>query len=128
MLGSQVDVEIDVVHEPIPDIEPPPEPVEGVVVESLVDLRASKLACLLSRSEPRDLVDVLFLERAGHRPEEDFELALRKEAGMDPGTLAWLLRSFPVEPLPKMLEPLEADELSRYRDELADRFKALATP
>ncbi len=49
--------EIDIVHEPISDIEPPPGPIEGVVVESLVDLRAGKLTCILSRSEPRDLTD-----------------------------------------------------------------------
>ena len=36
----------------------PPRTLEGVQVLSLEDLRASKLTCLLSRSEPRDLVDV----------------------------------------------------------------------
>jgi Nucleotidyl transferase AbiEii toxin, Type IV TA system len=45
-------VEIDIVHEPVADIEAPPPPVEGIVVESLPDLRASKLTCILSRSEP----------------------------------------------------------------------------
>ena len=43
------------------------ELVEGVQVESLLDLRANKLTCILSRSEPRDLVDLLFLDRAGCR-------------------------------------------------------------
>jgi hypothetical protein len=120
-------VEVDVVHEALPDLEPPPPPIEDVVVESLLDLRASKLTCLLSRSEPRDLVDLLFLERAGFRPEADLESALRKDAGIDPGVLAWLLRSFPVEPMPVMLEPLHPDELRAYRDDLAERFRSLAT-
>ncbi len=44
-------------------------------------------------------------------------------AGIDPGVLAWLLSRFPVAPLPTMLEPLEAGELSRYRDQLAERLK-----
>ncbi len=56
--------DFDLVHETVPDLEEPPPPIDGVVVESFVDLRAAKLTCLLSRSEPRDLVDVLFLERA----------------------------------------------------------------
>jgi hypothetical protein len=120
-------MELDLIHEMVPDIEPPPPPVEDVIVESLVDLRASKLTCLLSRSEPRDLVDVLFLDRAGYPPEADFELALRKDSGMDPGVLAWLMREFPVEPLPMMLERLQSSELQFYRDELAERFKRLAT-
>ncbi len=116
-------IEVDVVHEPIVDIQPPPPAIEGIIVESLVDLRASKLTCILSRSEPRDLVDLCFLERAGFPPDQDLEIALRKDAGIDPGVLAWLLAQFPVTPLPKMLLPLDSEELRRFRDELAARLK-----
>lgn len=69
---------------------------------------------------------MLFLEKAGYRPEQDLEAALHKDAGLDPGVLAWLLRSFPVEPLPLMLVPLTVDELSAYRDALSERFRQLA--
>jgi hypothetical protein len=68
------------------------------------------------------------LERAGFLPEHDMALALRKDAGVDPATYAWLLRDFPVEPLPQMLLPLSADELRVYRDDLAARFRRLAVP
>jgi hypothetical protein len=81
-----------------------------------------------SRSEPRDLVDLLFLDRAGFAPEQDLMLALRKDAGIDPGVLAWLLTSFPVEPLPAMLVPLSSNELRNFRDLLRDRFKQTALP
>jgi hypothetical protein len=121
-------LELDLVHEAVADIEPPPPPVEGIVVESFADLRAAKLTCLLSRAEPRDLVDVLFLERAGHPPEADLPLALRKDAGVDPGVLAWLLRDFPTAPLPRMLVPLTEQDLVGYRDELAERFRRLSVP
>jgi hypothetical protein len=113
------------VHEPLPDLAPPLI-IVGIAIESLEDLRASKLTWLLSRSEPRDLVDILFFERAGYRPEDDLALALRKDAGIDPGVLAWLMRDFPVSPLPIMLVPLSSDELRAYRDELAERFRRLA--
>jgi hypothetical protein len=126
MQSPEVTIEIDVVHEPISDIEPPPEPIEGVVVESLADLRASKLTCILSRSEPRDLTDLFFLDRAGYPPERDIELAIQKDAGTDPGVLAWLLSGFPTEPLPMMLLPLSAEELRRFRDELAERLRRRA--
>lgn len=121
-------LELDIVHEALPDLEPAPPPVEGVVVESLTDLRAAKLTCLLSRAEPRDLVDVMFLDRAGHAPEADLALALRKDAGIDPGVLAWLLRDFPTTPLPRMLVPLDEAELTRFRDDLAERFRNVAVP
>lgn len=113
--------------EPVPDIEPAPPPIDGVIVESLADLRV-KLTCILSRSEPRDLVDLLFLDRAGYPPERELPLALRKDAGIDPGMLAWLLGEFPVEPLPIMLQPLDAHELRMFRDDLRERFRRLAVP
>jgi hypothetical protein len=125
--GPEGGTEIDIVHEPLQDLEAPPPPLEGVVVESLPDLRASKLTCLLSRSEPRDLVDLLFLDKAGYPPEADMELALRKDSGIDPGILAWLLAQFPTTPLPQMLEPLSEEQLLQFRDELALRFKKRVT-
>jgi hypothetical protein len=123
-----VRIELDIIYEPVEDIEPPPPPVDGVLVESLTDLRANKLTCILSRSEPRDLVDLLFLDRLGHAPETDLALAIRKDAGMDPGVLAWLLGQFPVEPLPQMIEPLTATELREFRDALRERFRRMAVP
>jgi hypothetical protein len=121
-------VEVDLVFEPVPDVGHPAAPVEGVVLEPFEDLRANKLTCILSRSEPRDLVDLLFLERAGHRPEEDLSVALRKDASIDPGVIAWLLSEFPVEPMPIMLEPLTTAELLSFRDALAERLRRLSVP
>jgi hypothetical protein len=118
--------EMDLVFDPTPQIEAAGDPVEGVSVESLADLRASKLTCILSRSEPRDLVDLLFLDRAGYPAELDLPLALRKDAGLDPGVLAWLLGQFPVDPLPRMLVPLDRGELLAFRDGLGDRMRQLA--
>jgi hypothetical protein len=91
-------------------------------------LRANTVTCILSRSEPRDLVDLLFLDRAGFPPEHDLVLALKKDAGIDPGVLAWLLGDFPVAPLPVMLEPLSPDELRVFRSELQERFRRMTTP
>jgi hypothetical protein len=120
--------DVDVVFEPIPDVDAPPPPVDGIVVESLADLRANKLTCILSRSEPRDLVDLLFLDRSGYPPERDLALALRKDAGIDPGILAWLLMQFPVEPLPVMLQSLSREELQDFRADLRERFRRMAVP
>jgi hypothetical protein len=125
-LAGTVISEVDVVHEPIPDLEAPPPAIDGIVVESLTDLRANKITCILSRSEPRDLVDLLFLDRAGHPPEEDLEGALKKDAGIDPAVLAWLLSSFPVEPLPQMLQPMSREQLRQFRDALAERLRRIA--
>ena len=119
---------MDLVFDSAPRIELAETQVEGVVVESLADLRANKLTCILSRSEPRDLVDLLFLDRAGYPPERDLALALRKDAGLDPSVLAWLLGQFPVAPLPQMLVPLNPAELTAFRDDLRERLRQAAVP
>lgn len=121
--GDGNGVDVDVVHEPVADIAAPPPPIEGVVIESLADLRANKLTCILSRSEPRDLVDLYFLDQAGFPPEQDLEIALRKDSGIDPGVLAWLLSQFPTRPLPAMLEPLTSNQLESFRDALAEKLR-----
>ena len=74
------------------------------------------------------LDEVFFLDRAGYPPEKDLGLALRKDAGIDPGVLAWLLARFPVEPMPKMLVPLTVEKLDEFREALAERLKEIATP
>lgn len=120
-------LEVDIVVESPPDLAPPVM-LEEISVRSLDDLRASKLTCLLSRSEPRDLVDVLFVERAGFSVESDLALALRKDSGIDPGVLAWLMTQFPTQPMPRMLEPLSHEDLVSFRDQLRERFRSLAMP
>lgn len=120
-LGAQ-HLDVDLAVDSTPELAPP-ESLEGVTVASLTDLRAAKLTCLLSRTEPRDLVDVYFLERAGFPADADLSLALKKDAGVDPSVIGWLLGQFPTAPLPAMLEPLTADQLRAFRDELRERLK-----
>jgi Nucleotidyl transferase AbiEii toxin, Type IV TA system len=122
----QSEFAMDLVYESLVDLAPPEE-VEGIATESLLDLRASKLTCLLSRAEPRYLVDIWMLEQAGFAPEQDLKHALEKDAGIDPATLAWLLKDFPLAPLPKLLVELTPATLRTYRDELAERFARLAS-
>lgn len=127
LTADEGELDVDLVFDPVADVGPPDD-VEGVIVESLADLRANKLTCVLSRSEPRDLVDLLFLDRAGYPPEADLPLALKKDGSIDPGVLAWLLSQFPIEPLPEMLMPLQAGEVKVFRSVLAERLRQLALP
>ncbi len=105
-----------------------PVKIEGILTEPIEILAASKVACLLSRCEPRDLVDIYFLEKAAHPPEECLAMAAKLDAGLDPALLAWLLRDIPVEPLPVMLKPITKEDLLAYRDALGKRFRRMALP
>ena len=121
------ELEVDIVYEPSAALAPR-DNIGGVIVESLADMRANKLTCLLSRSEPRDLVDLHFLDRASFAPEDDLEAALSKDAGIDPAILAMLLAEFPVSPLPQMLQPISEDELRHFAQSLASRFRERSLP
>ena len=83
-------------------------------------------ACRRGRSEIRDLIDLMFLERAGHRIESYIVEAERKDAGVSAATLAWLLSMFRI---PERL-PAEIDrgELEAFRSQLEARVRLLARP
>lgn len=120
-------LDVDIAHEPSTPLAPR-DVVAGVLVDSLSDMQANKITCLLSRSEPRDLVDLYFLDRADRRPEAHLKDALTKDAGIDPGILSYLLREFPTSPLPMMLEPLDQATLLSFRNDLSERFRAVGVP
>lgn len=120
-------VEVDIAFEPSVPLAPR-DVVEGVVVDSLTDMHANKITCLLSRSEPRDLVDLYFLDRGNRKPEAFLMDALEKDAGVDPGILSYLLKEFPTAPLPIMLREFDEGTLLSFRDELSERFRVAGLP
>lgn len=121
-------LKLDLVFDPQAPLTPPIRSEEGIRIESFRDLFANKITCLLSRAEPRDLVDCFFIEQQPLRLEDYLADALTKDAGIDPATLAWLLRDASVRPLPRMRVPLDGVQLTAYRDELAERLRRLAVP
>jgi Nucleotidyl transferase AbiEii toxin, Type IV TA system len=90
-------IELDLVADPTPSIEPPDEPRPGVRVETMRSLLAQKLCALLSRTELRDLEDIGALVNAGADLRRGLEDAAQLDGGFSPPTLAWLLQSFPIE-------------------------------
>jgi hypothetical protein len=87
-----VDLALDLAEE-----GPYPKRQFGVVrVDPPEEILANKLCTLLSRAELRDLVDVLALERAGFRVEDAVPLASRKDGGLTPGQLGWVLSQITV--------------------------------
>lgn len=66
-----------------------PEKVGDVWVDSLDDLLANKLGCLLQRSEVKDFLDLFYLIPASHLSMRELvELGQKKDAGLDPLIMA----------------------------------------
>jgi aryl-alcohol dehydrogenase-like predicted oxidoreductase len=93
-----------------------------------VEILANKLCTLLSRAEPRDLVDVLALERAGHRAEDAMALATQKEAGLTPAQLAWVLSQITIPNDAPIPGGFSASEVRIFLSDLIVRLTRLAFP
>lgn len=116
-------VVVDLVAEPVPWIEPAVEAAAGILVDTPHEILVNKLACLLSRSEPRDLEDVRVLVAAGENLQRALRDVPRKDGGFSALTLAWLLRTFPLAAAPAL--GFDQARLEAFRDEL---LAVLAAP
>ena len=99
-----------------------------ILVDPAIEILANKLCTLLSRSEVRDLVDVRALERAGFSAESALALASRKDAGLTPAQLAWVLSQ--IEIGPDLVPPgnVPVKELRDYLGDLIVRLTQKALP
>jgi predicted nucleotidyltransferase component of viral defense system len=121
-------VVVDIVRDLAPqiDIEKPVR--DGIRIDSPREIMANKLCTLLSRGELRDLVDVMALEKAGHRVEEHLELAARKDAGLTPGQLAWVLSQLEIGEDASPPGDVSPEDLREYLDDLVRRLSEAAYP
>jgi hypothetical protein len=122
---------VDIVHDTAPQlVAVADKPIAfGARIDDLSDLVANKLCAALGRSEVKDLVDLYALDAAGVDLISAIGQAARKDAGMDPATLGWVLRSTPVDPSRLLLlRPVTADVLRQFRDDLVGRLIAASWP
>ncbi len=121
-------VVVDLVHQRAPQ-GPEPKRQFGVVrVDPPHEILANKLCALLSRAEPRDLVDVLALERAGHRAEGAMELARQKDAGLTPAQLAWVLSQITIPDDAAVPGSFSSSELRSFLSDLIARLTRSSFP
>lgn len=102
--------------------------VDGVRVDPAEEILANKLTTLVSRCEERDIVDVMFLERAGLRVEDALPGALEKDGGCTPATLAWLLSELRIGDGAKLPAGVTVPELRAYVERLVPRLRRAAAP
>ena len=121
-------VVIDLVKDTGHQLHPDKLERDNIVIDPPDEILANKLAALVGRAEERDLVDVMFLERAGYSVEAALPVALEKDGGCTPATLAWLLSEITIPEgvvLPAGVSPAE---LRAYVTDLIARLLVLATP
>lgn len=99
-----------------------------VKLDSIEEILANKLCALLSRAELRDLVDIIFLERAGLRIEDVLPDAMQKDGGLTPAQLAWVLSELRIGDDARIPGNLSAAELRAGLESLIHRLTRLAAP
>lgn len=119
---------VDLIREYVFQVSPEKTVINGIRVDTQEEILANKLCALLSRSEIRDLVDVRELERAGFNLENALVSAAKKDSGLTPAQLAWVLHQIKLSD--DLIPPGEVSiaELKAYLTDLIDRLKRLASP
>jgi len=107
----------------------PQKPIHGVVrVDPAEEIFANKLCTLLGRSEIRDLVDVRALESLGLSLTEALAAGQRKDGGLTPAQLAWVLSQITIGDDAALPGEVPSAELRAYLGGLIDRLVRLAHP
>ncbi len=120
--GSEV---VDVVMDRSPQLDQVKVLIGGVRVDTLREMIANKLTTILSRSEMKDVVDLYFLEQAGHDLIAAIPDAREKDGGWDPAVVSMLLNSLSLDD-PNVLFIKELDQedfkvfLKRFRLAIAN--------
>ena len=119
---------IDLARDDAPQIDHAKLERSGVLVDSPGEIMANKLCTLLSRAELRDLVDVRALDAAGFSVEDHLPGAMRKDAGLTPAQLAWVLSQIEIGDDASPPGGVTVEELRRFLPDLIDRLTAMAFP
>jgi len=107
----------------------PEKPAHGSVrVDPAEEILANKLCALLGRAEIRDLVDVRALEGLGLSLSDALAAGERKDGGLTPAQLAWVLSQITIGEDADLPGGVGPGELREYLDGLVDRLARLAHP
>jgi hypothetical protein len=119
---------VDLVLDRAPQIEIEKPNIGQIRIDSLREITANKVCTLLSRCEPKDLVDLRAILESGGNLEQALKDAEKKDAGASAANLAFVLGQWRIgseASLPGGVEPGAAE---RFREQLVARRVDLAFP
>lgn len=121
-------VVVDLVVERVPQGWPKKQEIGRIRVDPPEEILANRLCTPLSRGEIRDLVDVMFLERAGFAVERFIAAACAKDSGLTPAQLGWVMSQISIGDDAKLPGPVSVAELRAYLASLITRLSKLSKP
>lgn len=121
-------VVVDLVVESVSQGTPVKPFIGKIRVDPPEEILANKMSTLLSRSEARDLVDVMHLLRQGLSLEEAMKLANRKDGGVTPAQVSWVLGQIEIPDGVSLPAKTKPSELRAFIADLRARLAAMAFP
>lgn len=118
---------VDLVIDRVPDVDEPSEQRDGVRVHSLREIAANKVCALIGRGEVRDLIDLRAILARGIDLRSALADAERKDGGVSPATLAWILDQVVIGADAK-LPGVTGRELDLFRHDLVKQLRTIARP
>lgn len=120
---------IDAMVDRAPQLDAEKASFDGIRVDTLREIIANKLNTLLSRTELKDVVDLYFLEKAGHDLLASVPDAQSKDGGWEPAVVAMLLDELRVHEMPAwMIQQLSPSDLEAFLQKLRLAFSRSALP
>lgn len=91
-----------------------------IFIDNVLDISCNKLSALYDRSDPKDFVDIFFIDKEIIPFKKLIEEAKKKHVGLDRYWLAVsLIKIEDFSILPKMVKPVNLDELKHFFKEKA---------
>lgn len=119
---------VDLVRERVVQVFPDKLLIAGIRVDPAEEIMANKLCTLLARAEIRDLVDLQALEKAGLALQAALDAGIRKDRGLTPAQLAWILSEIRIGDDARLPGGVAVSELREYLRDLIERLSRMALP
>ena len=121
-------VVVDLVLDRAPQQHPDKSVHAGIRVDPIEEIVANKLTTVVSRAEPKDLVDLMVLEDHGHRIDDHLAAAYAKDGGCTPATVAWVLSEVEIPDAAELPGGVEPSRLRAFIEDLVRRLGRVSFP
>ena len=120
---------LDFVVEVVPQIDAKKEHFGNLRVDTIKEIMINKICMLAARCEVKDLVDLYFLEKHGFTFADHFKAARRKESGLDPAMISFILANVKIDRMPDyLLEQVDLSDFKRFVNDLREKLANMSFP
>ena len=117
---------VDLVIDRVPMLDSEKRMVGQLRIDTAREIAANKICTVLGSAQIKDLVDLKFLLASGIDLSSALADAARKDAGVDPATLAWVLDQITISPEARLPGDTDTVALDEFRRELVKALQRLA--